>query len=390
MAIAMLARDKRRATQAKNASATQDPEVLIVGPYPPPFGGVSAHVQRLASTVTQAGHTVAVLNHFGTPSATGPVIGTMRRSPIAYALKLRRSHARVIHYHHGGRLSLLLAAASGRRGKHPARWIVTLHDRSLERHLSRAPFARISRWALGRFDHIVAVNPELGEFLAGHGVATPVEVLPAYVPAPRGSSRAPGEYKPATLLGERGPTLVVSAYRITRGGSRGDLYGLDLAAEIFAMAARRRSDVKLAIFLAKPARGRWAKRYLQTLLASIDPELRGRVGLWVGEQLLPAFEHDVIYLRPTRADGDAVSVREALAAGVLVIASDVVARPAGVATLPISPPQRWLREVLAALGDASHERPRRRARTPHDDAWAPAKALIELYRSHLTVPRRGA
>jgi glycosyltransferase involved in cell wall biosynthesis len=148
--------------------------------------------------------------------------------------------------------------------------------------------------------------------------------------------------------------------------------------------------VKLAIFLARPARGRWAKRYLQTLLASVDPELRGRVGLWIGEQLLPAFDHDVIYLRPTRTDGDAVSVREALAAGVAVIASDVVTRPAGVATLPISSPQPWLREVLDALGGSSHERPPRRARTPPNDAWAPAHALLELYRSQLTAPRRGA
>ena len=37
-----------------------------------------------------------------------------------------------------------------------------------------------------------------------------------------------------------------------------------------------------------------------------------------------------VFLRPTRADGDSISVREALALGVRVVASDAAVRPAGV------------------------------------------------------------
>ncbi|HRU61231.1 MAG TPA: glycosyltransferase, partial [Bacteroidia bacterium] len=41
-----------------------------------------------------------------------------------------------------------------------------------------------------------------------------------------------------------------------------------------------------------------------------------------------------VYVRPTRSDGDALAVREALAAGVPVIASDVAPRPTGVTIFP--------------------------------------------------------
>jgi glycosyltransferase involved in cell wall biosynthesis len=41
-----------------------------------------------------------------------------------------------------------------------------------------------------------------------------------------------------------------------------------------------------------------------------------------------------VFVRPTLADGDAISVREALALGRPVVASDVGARPAGVRLFP--------------------------------------------------------
>src|SRR5436190_1101778 len=48
--------------------------------------------------------------------------------------------------------------------------------------------------------------------------------------------------------------------------------------------------------------------------------------------LAPAFRYDVILVRPTRIEGDAVAVREAVHAGVPVVASDVVERHSGAAT----------------------------------------------------------
>jgi hypothetical protein len=51
--------------------------------------------------------------------------------------------------------------------------------------------------------------------------------------------------------------------------------------------------------------------------------------------LLPALRRNVVFVRPTRAEGDAVSIREAQRAGVPVVASNVVPRPEDFASFPV-------------------------------------------------------
>jgi glycosyltransferase involved in cell wall biosynthesis len=47
------------------------------------------------------------------------------------------------------------------------------------------------------------------------------------------------------------------------------------------------------------------------------------------DQALALFERASVFVRPTFADGDAISVREALALGTPVVASDAAERPKG-------------------------------------------------------------
>jgi glycosyltransferase involved in cell wall biosynthesis len=346
--------DRGLAARHKSATGRHGPEVLIVGPYPPPLGGVSSHVQRATLALRNAGYTVGVLNHFTSEIDNSPVVGTLRRNPVLYFLKLRKAHGPVVHYHHAGRLSLLLAAALA-RPKRDGRWLVTIHNHSLTRSLESSRSSRgLVRWALGRFDQIVAVSPEIGKFLEDHGISTPIMVVPAYVPSRVRRATVFADWAPTTFFERPGQTLVVAAYRVRCLHKRGDIYGLDVAARTFAALAGERADLKLAIFLSHPPRGRRARRYLRSVLDLIAPELHGRVGVWIGERLSPAFGPHVIYLRPTRTDGDSVSVREALESGVPVIASDCTARPHGVTTARLGDEHTWreiLRTMLAGLDD---------------------------------------
>ena len=47
-------------------------------------------------------------------------------------------------------------------------------------------------------------------------------------------------------------------------------------------------------------------------------------------ELCPLFRYAKLYVRPTKTDGDSLSIREALAMGCNVVASNVVCRPKGV------------------------------------------------------------
>jgi glycosyltransferase involved in cell wall biosynthesis len=345
-------------------------DLVIVGPYPPPLGGVSSHVKRLTAVLEGRGLRVAVLNHFGHVDAR-PVSAALYRNPIFYWWQVRRLNAPVVHYHHA-RLDTLVAVALGRR-RHGTAYIVTIHGHGLGRQLEIPLLRTLARWALGRFDEIVAVSPEIGRSVAS------TVVVPAYVPDHVAEGAAP---EVARFLDRPGRTLVVSAYRVRPLGSGSDPYGLDLAVDAFLGVARSDPNVRLAIFLAHRAEGRAAERYLSRLLDRVSQAgLGGRMAVYVGANLAPAFAHDVIYLRPSHTDGDAVSVREALARGAPVLASDVVRRPRGAELVPAGDRASW----VAATERALH-RARNGAST--EEAAEHLDALFDLYARHLPA-RRG-
>jgi glycosyltransferase involved in cell wall biosynthesis len=376
----------------ESGSGKSDPEVLIVGPYPPPFGGVSSHVRRATIALTDAGYTVGVLNHFSSRPSGGPVVGVLRRNPVLYFTRLRTSHARVVHYHHAGRPSLLLTVALARGSREDSRWLITLHNAGLKRHLVRGPGAHLLRWGLGRFDQIVAVSPEIAKGLSDHGVKTPTMILPAYVRTRAQDVVTSADWAPNSFFAQPGLTLVIAAYRVERFGSRGDLYGLDVAFDTFVSAAEGREDIKLAVFLSHPPRGLWARRYLRSVLDVVPPELHARVGVWIGEQLLPAFRPNVVYLRPTQTEGDALSVREALGYGVPVIASDCTSRPDGVTTARCGDIQAWRQSVATTLADLTNMAINAAAPSPSDSETRDVaeQALLDLYACHLEARPRAS
>jgi glycogen synthase len=319
-------------------------DILLVGPYPPPYGGISTHVQRLAQAIQRAGLTVGVLNHFQGQGTDPLVIGELGRHPWRYWRSLRRARARVVHYHHS-RWSTLLATAFALRNSRASR-LATIHGQELEPFLrGRIPgVAQVTRRALRTFDVLIAVSVEIEPSL--RTVGRPVQVTPAYLPP----GDEPAQLSPqAAAFLRRGTNLVVAAYRLSVDDRGRTIYGLETAVRAFASAARVRPDLQLAIFLASQPDSHRDRELLRNVIAVIDDEhIRTRIGVFSEEPLTAAFEFTSVFLRPTLTDGDSVSIREAMAAGVPVVASDVVRRPSGVVTLGPGEAQ-WCAAILQAL-----------------------------------------
>lgn len=308
--------------------------MILVGPYPPPAGGVSTHIARLAEAIRARGLAVAVVNHYRTPVPHPLVIADLDRNPVRYWRVLRRLDAPVIHYHHSRWYTLVAAALALRRS--PAATMITVHGGELEAFLRRRipGIVPLTRWALESFDELVAVSVEIQRSLEAV-VRRPVAVIPAYLPA-TDEPRALSERAEAFVVG--GVTLVMSGSRPSIDGHGRTIYGLETAIEAFALLGERHRELRLAIFLASPPRSRREARLVEMIVARAGAEdVRRRIGMFYGEPLTAALRWAAVYLRPTVTDGDAVSVREALACGVPVLASDVVLRPAGVHTLALDP-----------------------------------------------------
>jgi glycosyltransferase involved in cell wall biosynthesis len=359
----------------------RDLDILILGPVPPPFGGVAVHLSRLVPLLQSAGLRVGVLNHFDSVELPY-VVGALRRNPLNYYRLPPRVPARIIHYHHS-RWSTLLAVALGKRRARATRYVLTLHSPDIRDLLeSRAPLVGgITRWCLRRFDAIIAVSPEVKVAVSDHVRGVPTDVVPAFLTAP------PGEfvYDAATeAFLKSGRTLLVPAYRVQfdRGGQ--ELYGLDTAVDAFVRLAVDHPDLRLALFIARVPSGRRATNYLANLrLRLVEAGLEDRLLVGFGLPLVPAFDHEVLVLRPTRSDGDSVSIREALHARVPVVASDVAARPVGSVTFPVDDVSALCVALDEALTDRAGWAERRSRMDAHEDLFG--EGVIGIYREQLTL-----
>jgi glycosyltransferase involved in cell wall biosynthesis len=332
-------------------------DILILGPVPPPFGGVAVHVSRLVPLLREDGFRVGVLNHFHSRDADF-VLGAMNRNPLNYYRLPKKFPAALVHYHHS-RWSTLMAVSLGKR-RDGTRYVITIHSGELRDQLnSSVPLLqRGTRWALRRFDAIIVVNDKIEALIHEHVAERPVEVLPAFL----GGDDDDVRYETATesfLLAGR--TLIVPVFRIRFLKDGREVYGIDSAVRAFLALADERPELRLAIFAAERPSGAKAQDYLARLLRQVkEAGLEDRVLVQFGLPLAPAFRHDVIVLRPTRTEGDALSVREGLHAGLPVIASDAVERPAGtitVATDDVSALCAAVRKVLDGQSDTHVQNP---------------------------------
>lgn len=355
-------------------------DILILGPVPPPYGGISVHLSRLVPLLEQAGLRVGVLNHFASTDARF-VLGALNRNPLNYYRLPKRFPARIVHYHHS-RWPHLVALAAAKR-QNDTRYVLTLHAGDLQRHFpqlrSRVPLvSSITRWALRRFDTVIAVDPDIAEIIRGEVGDRRVELLPAFVDFADDDTPS---YEPEVerFLASR-RLLVMAAYGVQFLPGGEELYGLDTAIDSFLELAPEYEDLRLAIFVARPpTRGR-ARSHLARLEQRLDDAgVRERMLIVFGQPLVPALREQSVFVRPTRAEGDAVSVREAQRAGVPVVASDVVGRPDGVVVFPAGSATA-LSTALRSVIDSEH---RPQPGGDHPDERTFAEKLLVLYRGEL-------
>jgi glycosyltransferase involved in cell wall biosynthesis len=194
----------------------------------------------------------------------------------------------------------------------PGRTVLVLHSGAVQRQVeAQRPWrARLLRLSLRAYDQIWAVNADIGAALPDY-LAGRVHIVSPFVPSP-----VPGTSGPA-----REPHLLTVA---TNSGL--PHYNAGLAVDVVRLVRRDWPDARLWI-LAYDQDGPDLAR-LRESVSDID---------WVqlsfnlnGAEVTAALARSDVFLRPTDWDGDSVIVREALAVGTRVVASDVSARPEGV------------------------------------------------------------
>ncbi|HET8598971.1 MAG TPA: glycosyltransferase [Segeticoccus sp.] len=281
---------------------------------PGPVGGVTTSVEALTAAVSALGAEVVRVNTAAPPQMAASLPRLWRR--------------RALHLLHITNLyrAILVAPVMGAV---PGRTAVVLHSGS-----TRGQLERMSPWlrravtvALHAYDEIWAVNGEIREVLPGV-LRGRVRVVSPYVPPASVVSAAgsPSASEAAAAGPPRDLHLVTVA---TNSGQH--YYGADVA--IDAVARVRRSWPEARLWVLGYDRDGAEMAALRRRAAELDwVDISFNLG---PSEVTDALRRSGVFLRPTSWDGDSVIVREALACGARVVASDVAPRPAGVEVAPL-------------------------------------------------------
>jgi len=315
--------------------------VLLLGPYPPPQGGVQTNLVAIHAFLLQRGDSCAVINitRHRKPDADEVYYP---KGPVQLLQLLVRLRYDVIHLHIGGMLTHRLLALSLACTLRPGtKSVMTFHSGGFPsspegQALGPTSFAG---FVLRRFDGIVGVNEEIIRFL--HKVGVPPRrtrcISPyAFLPDDPSAESLPASL--AAFLAAHDPVLMSVGLLEPE---------YDLPVQMEALPHVRQKFPNAGLLLVGSG--------------SLEADLRARIDadpcaqhiLLAGDvphaATMQAVSRSRLMLRTTLYDGDALSVREALQLGTPVIATDNGMRPAGVRLVPKSDLQALLRAIEQEL-----------------------------------------
>jgi len=336
---------RRGVTEFPEPPGVDDPmRVVLLGPYPPPHGGVQTHLVALQRFLQAHGISCVAVNltRFRRES-----VSEIRYPKSAWELMrlLLTLPADVLHLHFGGHLSLRLLSLALFCSVLPGRrTVLTLHSGGYPSSPAGQSARRrtLRSLVLRRLDRIIAVNQEIAGVFRRFGVeAARIRLIP-----PHALDVQPADALTQPLLGffaTHRPVLV------SVGGLEPE-YDPPLQVGALEQFRTTHPDAGL-ILIGSGSLEHGLRSKIESSPFAAHVMLCGDVPHAMTLKVIA--EADVL-LRTTHYDGDSIAVREALDLGTPVVATDNGQRPEGVVLIPRSSVAALVAAVESVLAD-SHQ-----------------------------------
>lgn len=336
-------------------------QIKEFSPIAPPYGGVSVYLRRLIESLNKDGFSAGGYYTHENQELE------IRESPLfelfdwnASWSKLRKlySHIRriilasrqydIIHIH-GQELICLPALVHLLKGQ---KIVITVHNAMIGNYFQR--MSRLNRWGFKYLAESnvqwVAVSEEAKEQLLGLPVryTNPISIIPAYIPDQTALLPLPGALSLYISQHEK----IISFYgRSFMTYNNHDVYGFIPAIKAYK-SIRDNSQMSVGLVMCVSDSSNISglnelHRYAEEM--GVDNDIYWLVGGIKGIRALWAATD--VYVRPTYTDGDSVSVRDAMAEGAVVVASNVCLRPEGVLIYQYGDDNDFVEKIKIAMED---------------------------------------
>lgn len=303
--------------------------ILLIGPYPEPYGGVSIHIKRLYDKLSSNNFNVTVYcqknNSLSLPKHIKPTKYNKFNWILFFFEHLFNLKYDIIHCHDGLRWAPGLLILN----KLNKRIIVTIHDQMvLDKWKKLRFYEKICSMILFKQKNIqfIAVSKTVKDILIQLGIKKDdIIVIPAFIiPSELINFILPEQI--TYFAKYRKPLLTIYGVNFAFDKNNIDLYGFDITIEMINKLKVHFNNIGL--FIIVPDNNNI--NYFNKLKKRIDLlNLHKNIFIWDKpiENLNKLWEITDIYLRPTTTDGDAVAIRESLYFNTPVVASDAAYRP---------------------------------------------------------------
>ena len=289
----------------------------LIGPYPPPLGGVSVFIYRFTKFLKIQSSNVTVID-FGKKKKIYRLLWLLR---FCFNPKKSTYDLNVIDFY--SMLALILRPF-------PGKIIFRDHSGRLIENLNSLQIL-ILKIFLKKVDECIFVGEHITNYYFNKGLKPSRNLLiqNAFVPPPiEDEAEIWKSYDEEILhfIKDRKPLIIANAFQIAFHNGI-DLYGLDMCASLISYLKEEYPDVGLLFGLADIGD--------ETYFRKINHEIRKQcldqnfLFMLGQKELWPLFRKADLMVRPTYVDGYGISVAEALYFSCPAIASDVCMRPEG-------------------------------------------------------------
>ena len=305
-------------------------KIIMIGPVPPPIGGISVHIQRVQTRLRDEGIQCDVYNETNECRIEDNISSLQGYKKFLFKIPFIRGD--LFHFHTINRTVRILLGCYKVFGK---KIILTVHGESLMQQIkSSNPLVRfLLLKSLQAIDKIVCVNEDNTQKLIRLGFSEhKVITIPAYIqPVECESDDSAIPIEVITFM--EGAKFTITANGFIRFHQRKDLYGVDLLIEMLKKLTEMNYDVRILFATLGVASQSVDERnyysLLQKRIKMFNLEDRFLFYEVSNTELFPIVRKSQLFVRPTTTDGYGVSIAEALYYSIPSIASDVCKRPDG-------------------------------------------------------------
>ncbi len=322
---------------------SNDINVILIGSYPPPYGGVSVHIERLHQYLHKKGINCKVLH-------TGPKNVLLDNNKdilklfnVFNLIKIKRTDP-IIHFHVSALRNLLKIFILSHIFYNQKK-IITIHSGTFIKNIMNQSKLKniLLKKVIKYFNHIVTVNGEQKKLLISilKIDKNKISVIPAFI-HPSASLK---EFSPKDIsLIEKTDKI-----KLVMSGSLLGFYGYEL---VLNYLENNEKCMGFFIFY-----GTHNDKYKNQIIDRIN-NLRNA---YYFQNLTPAgfnwlLKKSDIYVRNTDRDGDCVAIREANFWGLSVCASNAVDRPEGTHLFTFNNKAEFSAAIQNAKNEETHIR----------------------------------